>query len=348
MHTLFEYLEWRGDLTFAESPVNEVDGLIFCAFSYFKVEELLNYFSTISIKNLYGKYKEIEEDNLFKKNQNHLFQMLSKSNRFQDILVTHYFNEVDKDLDMQIAGMTFVLPNNVLFVAFKGTDGTITGWKENFDLSYKSVIPAQRKAVQYLNEILSHTQKQVYVGGHSKGGNLAMYASIFCEDNDKIMQIYNHDGPGFSKEIIENKEYQKCKNKIITYIPKASIVGNIFNKDTKTLIVKSNQIGILQHDLYSWIVYGNHFVYAKELNEETKKISNLLNETLNKIPKDQKKKIISFLYNLFESWNIYDIEIFLKDLLVSKNVKHYNFSKEDLSYLFKILPLVLKIMKSIV
>ena len=138
------------------------------------------------------------EESLFTKNQNRLFKSLSESKRFQSVLVTHYFHIVDKEIDMQISGMTFVLPNDTLYVAFKGTDETITGWKEDFDLSYKDVIPSQKKAVSYLNEILSSFVRPVYVGGHSKGGNLAMYASLFCKDSDLIVKVYNNDGPGFS------------------------------------------------------------------------------------------------------------------------------------------------------
>lgn len=346
LNTLFEYLLWRGDLTFLESPLNEVDNIIFCAFSYFNIENLLDYQERISIKDLYAKYIIVEEDSLFKKNQNRLFQMLSESKRFQDILITHYFNEVDKEKEMQVSGLTFILPNDSLFVAFKGTDESLTGWKEDFDLSYKSIIPAQRKATQYLNEILSHTQRNVYVGGHSKGGNLAMYASIFCQDNDKIVRVYNNDGPGFNKEIVESKNYKIGSEKITTYIPKSSIVGNIFNKETKTIIVKSKQIGLLQHNLYSWSVYGNHFVYAAELSPDAKKISNALNDFLNKIPNSQKKKIISFLYELLESWNVSDLEDIVKRFLIPTSLLNkYHFNIEDLNFLWRILPIVIEILK---
>lgn len=348
MNTIFDYLLWRGDLTFKESPLNEVDSLVFCAFSYFKIEELMHYKEFVSIQELYQKYNLTEEDTLFNKNQNHLFRVLSESKRFKDVLITHYFNEVDKKLEMQIAGMTFILPNETLFVAFKGTDGTITGWKENFDLSYKSIIPAQRRAVEYLDEILMHTQKNVYVGGHSKGGNLAMYASIFCQKNDNIVKTYNHDGPGFHGEIVEGKNYQKFKERMVTFIPKASIVGNIFDKDTKTIIIKSKQIGLLQHDLYSWAVSGNHFVYTNELNKDVKKLSNSLNEIIEKIPKEQKKKVVSFLYEVLESWNINDIENLIKDVFLSKSIlSQHHFNQEDFAFLFKILPLILEIIKKV-
>lgn len=347
LYTLFDYLEWRGHISFAESPINEVDSLIFCAFSYCNIKSLLSYQERKTIKDLYIDYQQIKEDNLFKKSQNRLFQMLSESNRFKEVVVTRYFNEVNDTKEMQIAGMTFILPNDVLFVVFKGTDETLTGWKEDFALSYKNIIPAQEKAVAYLDEILSSTKKNVYVGGHSKGGNLAMYASLFCKEFEKLMQIYNLDGPGFTKEIIDSKEYQERKEKIVTYIPKASIVGNILNQDTKTIIIKSKQIGLLQHDLYSWIVLNNHFIYMKELSKEATNLSNILNETLEKIPKEQKEKIISIFFEILESWNIYDIEKWFGNLLASNHLNKYNLNMEDLALLYRIIPLIREIMKKL-
>lgn len=347
MNTLFDYLEWRGDLPFTESPINEVDSLIFCAFSYCNIKNIIFYQEKISIQDLYTRYQQIEENSLLKRNQNRLFQMLSKSNRFKEVKVTRYFNEVSEQKEMQIAGMTFILPNDTLFVVFKGTDETLTGWKEDFALSYKDIIPAQEKAVSYLNEILFSTKKPIYVGGHSKGGNLAMYASMFCQEFDKIVQIYNHDGPGFNNEILETKEYQERKEKIITYIPKASIVGNILNQDTKTMIIKSKQIGFLQHDLYSWLVLNNHFIYTKELSVDAKNLSNLLNETLDKIPNAQKERMVTLLFDFLDSWNVQDIEKIVGNLFTSSIFTKYNLKMEDLSILYRILPIAVEIIKAI-
>lgn len=340
LNTLFDYLEWRGDMTMLENPMNEVDSLIFCAFAYFRIEKVLTYLESVSIKELYKRYQKVREESLFTKNQNRLFKSLSESKRFQSVLVTHYFHIVDKEIDMQISGMTFVLPNDTLYVAFKGTDETITGWKEDFDLSYKDVIPSQKKAVSYLNEILSSFVRPVYVGGHSKGGNLAMYASLFCKDSDLIVKVYNNDGPGFSKKILETDNYQKGKEKIVTFIPSASIVGNIFDKDTKTFIIKSKQIGVLQHDLYSWLVLQNHFVYTKEMNNYAKNISNALNQALLHISNEDKQKAISFLYELLESWNVENIEKTAITIL-----EKYNFQPKDFSFLTLLFSLVKEIQK---
>lgn len=348
MTDIFDYLKWRGDLTFEVVPLNEIDALIFSAFAYIEMDSIFSYHEFVSIKDLYDRYKTIEEDSIFKKKQNELFKVLSESKRFQDIVVTRYFNEVNENKEMQISGTTFILPNDILYVAFKGTDSTLTGWKEDFNLSYMKVIPSEEKALSYLNEILYSTKKKVYVGGHSKGGNLAMYASLFCENDENILQVHNFDGPGFSKEIVEMENYKKRKEKITTYIPKSSIVGNILNKDTKTYIVKSKQIGILEHDLYSWIVSSNRFIYAKEVSLEIKNLSESLNEAIEKIPKEDKEKIIDLVYEILKSWNIRDIESTLEDtILFNLLMNKYNLSISDFSIVWEVISFVLKIVKEL-
>lgn len=313
LNNLFWYLKKNGNKTIKELPLNEVDALIFSAFTYLEIEDVTKYTDKISIKELYKSYQNKKLNTLFYINQNRLLEMLSKCIRFQNILVTKYLNIIDKEKDLQIGAMTFEVDKNILFVAFKGTD-KLVGWKEDLDLGYKEVIPAQQKALEYLDEVLSNTLKKVYVGGHSKGGNLAMYAGLFCKHYDKIVQIYNMDGPGFSKSIIHTLEYQIRNKKIITFIPKASIVGNLLNKDTKTIIIKSKNIGFLQHNLYSWEIVDNHFVYEKEVDEVVLNVCNYLNEIINRMPSKYKEQIVEYIYHLLEEINIDELESIIKKI----------------------------------
>ena len=336
LNTIQEYLKWRGDISFLQEGLNEVDSLLFCAFTYFDLEKIITHEEKISILNLYERFLKFK--NKDKKEEVELFKNLSQSKRFQDVFVTLYFNEIDKEKEMQISGMTFVLPNNTIFVAFKGTDSTLTGWKEDFNISYLDTIPSQIKAKEYLDKILMHTNKKVYIGGHSKGGNLAMYASIYCKDFTKVVKVYNFDGPGFDNKIVLSENYQSRKEKMVTYLPKAGIVGNILNKDMKTIIIKSTQLGLLQHDPYSWKVEQNHFIYAQVLNEEAKKISNILDDLIEKIPNNQKEKIITFVYDVLDSVHLSELNKSLKGLL-----SKYKFNLDEFTIIKKILPILLKI-----
>ena len=348
MNNLFNYLKKYGDKTFSELEFNEVDNVIFCAFSYIKIDILLKQNKQLTISDLYKEYKIVMDNNIFHQNQDILFKMLVNSKRFRNIVIKWFINEVLDEKEMQFGAMTFEVPSNFLFVSFRGTDETITGWKEDFNMSYMKVIPAQKNAVNYLNYVLKNSKEKIIVGGHSKGGNLAFYASIFCDNTlkKKIIKVFNNDGPGLVKEIFLTEEYQKIKNKMVTYIPKASIIGNIFDNESKIILIDSFQIGIFQHDLYSWLVNDNKFKYAKEISIETKKLVNFLNESLNKIPNYKKKIIVDFLYSFISSLGIYDIEKFLQNFLTKEEVK-YNLNYQDIIFLKKIIPILKKVLDSL-
>ncbi len=335
MDTIEEYLKWRGDLLFIQEGMNEVDSLLFCAFTYFDLDQIITYQEKVTIKELYKRYVNVKKKD--KKEEKHLFASLSQSKRFQDVFVTLYFNEVSKEKEMQIAGMTFLLPNDTIFVAFKGTEGLV-GWKEDFQLSYQKTIPSQIKAKEYLDEILKHTTKKVYVGGHSKGGNLALYASLYCSSFEKIERVYNFDGPGFLEEIVNSSRYQTRKEKMVTYIPKAGIIGNLLSKDMETILIKSKQLGILEHDLYSWGVIKNKLIREKVLDEEAKKLSNTLDKMITTCPKEIKEKLITFLFDVIENIN----KSSLKNLLAN-----YNFTIKDFLEIKSFLPILMELIKKL-
>ncbi len=338
MHTLLDYLKEKGDISFLEEPLNEVDSLIFCAFSYFSIENMIRYEEKITLQDLYRRF--IVTPNDAKPIEKKLFTLLSESKRFQDVYITLYFNEVDTVKEMQIAGVTFLLPN-AIFVAFKGTDGWI-GWKEDFHLSYQKSIPSQQRARVYLEEVLSKFSETVYVGGHSKGGNLALYASLYCPHFERIKRIYNFDGPGFQEEFVESTLYQNRKSKMITYLPKAGIVGNLFNKDMEIVLVKSKQFGILAHDLYSWIIEDNHFLYAKVLDEQAKQLSNQLNSMIDNLSNQEKEIIVRFVYDILDSLEVPNLIAEIK-----KKIKKYSFTLNDLFHLKRILPVLLQFVKTL-
>ncbi len=335
LDTIQDYLKWRADISFLQEGLNEVDSLLFCAFTYFDLEKIIDYEEKVTIAKLYERFLEFETKD--KKEEVELFKILSQSKRFQEVLVTLYFNEVSTEKEMQIAGMTFLLPNDTIFVAFKGTDGFV-GWKEDFHLSYKKTIPSQIKAREYLDFVLQHTKKKVFVGGHSKGGNLALYASIYCHHFEQIERIFNFDGPGFLEEVVESTLYQMRKNKMVTYLPKASLVGNLFTKDMETILIKSKQFGLMEHDFYSWGVLNNHFIRASVLNEEAKNLSNKLDKLISSIPNQDKEKIITFVFDLLENVNKKGIKAILSN---------YEFNLEDLLQIKSIIPVVIEILKKL-
>ena len=297
---------------------------------------------------IYGNHdmelkKELPESILLK-NQNTLFSQLEKSKRFGNVKIAKFVKESSEAEEKQFCAMTFIVSDREIFVAFRGTDETLTGWKENFNLSYEET-PSQKRAVSYLEDIVTHTKKEIIVGGHSKGGNLAMYAYVFSkkEVQEKIKKVYNNDGPGLrSKE----NTLQEIEKKITTFIPKSSIVGGLFENDSLIKIIESSSIGILEHDLYTWKINGSEIITTKDMDKKTKELCNYINEKLKEIPDEKKRSIIHFIYELLNSFGINDIEETINKLGKNNSLlKKYNISIFDMQIIWKILPIILEIMK---
>lgn len=351
VNNLFSYLKWRGDLSFLESALNEIDNACFCAFSYIRIENFMHPEESLTIEELYPRYKNsLQKESILLKNQNTLFFLLHKSKRFKNVRIAKFVKESSSELEKQFCAMTFVLNDKELFVAFRGTDETLTGWKENFNLSFLKTTPSQKRAVEYLEEIANLTTKKITVGGHSKGGNLAMYAYVFCTEKTrvKIKQVYNNDGPGLSKDILKKDELKNIEQNIKTLLPKASIIGNLLENYSQIEIVKSNTFGILEHDIYTWETLGREFVKAKNLDKKTQELCNFLNKKINEIPDEKKKYIIDFIYEVLGTLGVSDVEEAINK--IGKNnslLKKYNLSLEDMQIVWKILPIVLEIVKKL-
>ena len=342
MENILWYVKQFGKFTFQEKAFNEVDNLVFCALPYIEIEKFYQINEYLSLQELYLKYQSSNyKENIFEENEFKLLKLLSESKRFKNVILSNYVNEVSKEEKKQFGAITFRFDNK-LFIAFKGTDATILGWKEVFNMSYMNVIPAQKRALEYLENILNNHPNDCYIGGHSKGGNLAMSAYLFCNDllKSRIIKVYNNDGPGLKESLRDEK------SKIITFIPTASIIGNIFVNNTKIILIESKGIGIFQHDLYSWLVEGNHFIYQKEMDYSTKELANFLNQIILKLPNDQKEKIVQFIYDFLAFLKIDNIEDSMQNILDnSLLLKEYNIVEEDLEILKQIMQIVKNIIK---
>ena len=185
--------------------------------------------------------------------------------RFGNTKIFRYINEIDREKDAQIAAMTFLLDDGTAFVAFRGTDGTVVGWKEDFDLSYMPRTEGQRRAVRYLNDISVTVNRPLRVGGHSKGGNFACFAASFCDKSvqDRIIEVYSFDGPGFKKETLSEPGYRRILPKIIHIVPDTSIIGTLLLSESRRIVVKSVASGLVQHDGFSWCVKRNRFLQTQ-------------------------------------------------------------------------------------
>lgn len=304
MGNIMDYISWRGDLSFEQSQFNEVDNLIFACFSYVNLDGIsaVTKQKGIGLKKLTKEFmklhtmKELEADKSFIRLAPFMMMEMAKSVRFGKCVVRNYVNDIVTEAEQQFAAMEIVLEDGTSYVSFRGTDDTIIGWKEDFNLS-TGVVPAQKRAIEYLQKISEHTDGMLRVGGHSKGGNLAIYGSVMCKSaHEKILEIYSNDGPGFSREFQELPETKEMMPKIIRIIPEYSIIGTLLEHEKEPVIVASSSKGLLQHDGFSWEVQGPALVRRDSLNKTALRFIEILHKWINGMDMEQKRLLIEDLF----------------------------------------------------
>ena len=304
MPNINDYIKWRGDLSFKESPLNEVDNMILSRFSYLPFSKV-NIKEKETIGNVVKRLSKfgVEEFNI--DGDKPLVDNLNNCIRFKDLVLTDYEENTNKSAEEQFAAITIHLNDKEMYISFCGTDNTLVGWKEDFNLSFMQNIPAQLEGVKYLKKIAHKYNKKIYLGGHSKGGNVAVYSAVFSgkEIQNKIISVTNHDGLGFDETIIEMEEYKRILDKLYTYIPQSSVIGRLLEHEEKYKIVKSIERGIMQHDIYSWQVLGTKIIQMKEVTNGSELINRTIKTWLKETTPDQRKNVIDILYNVIESTN---------------------------------------------
>ena len=306
MANVCDYVRWRGDLTLEQSEFNEIDNLILARFSYFPFDKIIRENEIATIKELSRRFsnQDVTKLPILWKDDVELFPLMGNSKRFGGMLATQYINKIDAEQEKQFSAITVLMPDDTIYVSFRGTDNTIVGWKEDFNMSFKSHIASQISAKQYLEEIAKeYPSSKIIIGGHSKGGNIAVYAATFASKDvkDRIINVYNNDGPGFCEDVIETPEYQEILPRVHTYIPQSSIIGRLMNHKEKYTIVESVQKGIMQHDLYSWQVLGKEFVTLKKLTNESEFIDKTIKDWLENVEPEKREQVIDAVFEILNT-----------------------------------------------
>lgn len=321
MANLMDYLEWRGDLTFDESAFNEVDALILSWLSYVALDGIVpencspkDTVSLVEAERLFflthNLDKILNETQSFTRSSALLLKKLAGSRRFSEIRLTGFFNRIDYEKESQFCAMTVMLRDKETCIVFRGTDTTIVGWKEDFNMSFLPVVPAQELALRYLEEAGPAFSGKLMVAGHSKGGNLAIYAGVCCSDRvrRRIAAIYNNDGPGFYNMESLGSHYEEMLPKIQTYVPESAIVGVLLERDGDNVVVKSTAKYFEQHDALSWEVLGPHFVTAESLSEKSRLLSLTLRNWLKTLQKEEREQFVDALYQVFEMTKVKTVD----------------------------------------
>ncbi len=313
MANMFDYIQWRGDLSLGQNDFNEVDGLVLSAFSYIPFElipdELWNHLTIHDACEYLLSLKNIKEKILFKQDYD-LLVALKDCDRFKNMRLYEYINRIDTKTQTQFSAILIQIQKNLYCVCFRGTDNTLVGWKEDFNMTFTTPVPAQEMAVKYFEHIATEPIFQFgtkyILCGHSKGGNLAIYASAFCKPRlqKKIVSIWNYDGPGFDDKILKTEEYLHICNKASTYVPQSSIIGMMLGHEEKYTIVHStHQIDILQHEHYTWDIRGNHFVYLDTVTNRSKFVDVTLKDWLSNLDYKEREVFVDAIYNILSQTN---------------------------------------------
>lgn len=314
MANIEDYLKWRGDITLKQSPFNEVDNLILSELSYIEISKK-NTLKKLTVRDAVALYLEkYDERELSKKfflsmNPYSFFKRLGESKRFGPLKISHYVNRISKKEEKQFSAMQIELNYNTIYVAFKGTDETLIGWKEDLNMSYIDEIPSQKEAVVYVNKI-SFRYRHIYLGGHSKGGNLAVYAGVKSKKGiqKRIESIFNNDGPGFMENFLLSPTYTLLLPKIVTLQPETSIIGMLLMQKNDYKVIKSNSTGLWQHDPLTWQVEGTSFIILKEVDETSNNIKKTITDWLEHVDKKRREVFINTLYQVLEKNDIKTVE----------------------------------------
>ena len=351
MANVFDYLEWR-DLSLKNVEFNEIDGLILSCISYFPFDNLIKENEEKTLNEIYNKYIKINSClKMRKKEDDEFFPKLAESKRFGNIKLTKFVSKLDEIQEKQFAVITAILPDDTIFISYRGTDDTIIALKEDLNMSYSEIIPAQTDAVDYLERVASKYRKmKIRLGGHSKGGNLAVYAAAFCkrEIQDRIINVYNNDGPGFCDKVVESENYNNILNRVNTFVPQSSIIGRLLNHSEKITTIKSVEMGIMQHNIYTWQLLGDKFI-KDELTNSSEFVDKTITDWLKAVDVNQRKKFIDTLFEILNATGaktIADIETnkFETAKIILKTYK--NIDEESKEILNKTLNVLFSVAKS--
>ena len=311
MGTLIDYIKWRGDLEFCRDGFNAVDNLVLSCLSYVPLDGVYEKYGAdvIDIRELNEIYFEYFYDegryaeNSVLRDGPIILKNVADTNRFCHVKIRNYVSKLELNKTLQFAAMEFLLPDGTSYVAFRGTDDSIVGWKEDFMLALEEV-EAERQAVAYLNDIASEKDgRMLRVGGHSKGGHLAIYATAMCDAGirDRIINVYSNDGPGFMEKVAKSKAMKDISPKLISIVPEDTIVGLLMVPVGHPIVVKSTAISVAQHNPTTWCIEGNSLVTADNVSKTARFISRKIRENIHKMSDDDLNEFVDNLFSIFES-----------------------------------------------
>ena len=310
MADLFDYMNWRGDLSFGISPANEADYYLISKVGCPDLTGIVPFDEReVALAEVVEAYRaHVGNDNASLGVATsplvlESFYRLPSVPRFRSLMLSGYRRIDDLDNAEQFSALTVRIPDGTRFITFRGTDDNIFAWKENFRMSVIDTIPAQEDALRYLHWAMDAYDGSFIVCGHSKGGNLAVYASSMLPQNlqNRIISVYSFDGPGFREDFLDQKGYRRLLPKLHSLIPQNSIVGLLLSTGKDPEIVTSTCFGARAHDGFTWEVLGTGFVRSEALSSSSTMFKNAINETLSRMSQEEREAFIENFFQIMTS-----------------------------------------------
>ena len=306
---ILDYLSWRGDVPFMLSPFNEADALLLCQLSYIDFSDIVSaehngrsitvleaadrYFALHDKREIYGASGLVSPVTPF------LLRKMAAGARFKGARLTHYQERFDQEGGEQFAAITIILPDGISFVAFRGTDDTLVGWREDFDMSYM-VVPAQRDALAYLQEAANATKRRLRVGGHSKGGNLALYACALTDEDvrKRIDDIFVYDAPGFSEGTLPPSAVENLRDRVHRRVPEFCVIGNLMEQPFEATAVRAGDasLGLMQHSALNWETTATGLTKAPGITEDSLRFALVFNEAVERRTPEERRSFIDAVF----------------------------------------------------
>ncbi len=355
MANALDYIDWRGDLSFAAAPVNEIDKYIFAIIGKPDYTGIIPADSdTVSIKTAVDGYFELYPDaeKLGLIASQYTLPMLKKvaeSLRYKGVRISNFINKVSVEDTEQFSALT-VYADGVNYISFRGTDDSIVGWKENCELAVKESVPAQRDALAYLINAAKVCEGPLVVCGHSKGGNLAIYAACNAPEwvQYRILEVYSYDGPGFMADFMESDGYKRMESRITTMVPYKSLVGVLLNQAGRLEVIQAQEAGVTGHDGLTWDVTRDRFIRAPELSDMSRFFHTSMADTLNGMEPEDRGELVEEIFEALTSTGVMNLTEFTEQSLrqVLEIANNFRKSGEVRGFAFRMLEQSMKLAKA--
>ena len=302
---LFGYLSRAFD-TFDERGLSDVDSLVLSCLSYFRYQgDAVRSPEGAPLRDLFrAEWLEAMTHGLWDpEGLARLLALVAASPRFRDLRVSDYVDDFDEAVEKQFSACALRLLGGGAYVSFRGTDNTLVGWKEDFNMAFETGVPSQYAAIAYLGRVAPTIEGPLYLGGHSKGGNLAVCAAARCPAGvaARVARVFSHDGPGFTEEALADEVWKQRSGLVSKTVPRSSVIGMLFERQEDYAVVESSTAGLTQHNPFSWVVEGTGFVRQEGLGRGASFVDKGLNEWIASMTRAEREGFVETLFSVLNA-----------------------------------------------